>query len=153
MTTDGRPKITDFGVAKLQTSGMTSTGMIIGTPMYMSPEQITGRDVSGASDQFSLGALIYELMTGEPPFQGDNPTTIMYQVVHNEPEPPHNLNKSLPEAVDKAVLRAMAKKIDARYSSCAEMAKAIGRALTGGDVEEEVEQAAPGGFLRRSTQE
>ncbi|MDX1643593.1 MAG: serine/threonine-protein kinase [Thermoanaerobaculia bacterium] len=133
MTTDGRPKITDFGVAKLQTSGMTSTGMIIGTPMYMSPEQITGREVSGASDQFSLAAMLYELMTGEPPFQGDNPTTIMYQVVHNEPEPPHNLNKSLPEAVDKAVLRGMAKKIQARYESCSELAEAIGRALSGAE--------------------
>ena len=67
MTVDGRPKVTDFGVAKLQTSGMTSTGMIIGTPMYMSPEQITGREVSGASDQFSLAAMMYEIMTGEPP--------------------------------------------------------------------------------------
>lgn len=131
MTTDGRPKITDFGVAKLQTSGMTSTGMIIGTPMYMSPEQITGREVSGASDQFSLAAMLYELMTGEPPFQGDNPTTIMYQVVHNEPEPPHNLNKQLPEAVDKAVLRGMAKKVAGRYQSCAELGEAISRALGG----------------------
>jgi tRNA A-37 threonylcarbamoyl transferase component Bud32 len=131
MTVDGRPKITDFGVAKLQTSGMTSTGMIIGTPMYMSPEQITGRDVGGASDQFSLAAMLYEVMTGEPPFQGDNPTTIMYQVVHNEPEPPHNLNKNLPEAVDRTVLKGMAKKLGDRYDSCGELAQAIARAFTG----------------------
>lgn len=131
MTVDGRPKITDFGVAKLQTSGMTSTGMIIGTPMYMSPEQITGRDVGGASDQFSLAAMLYEVMTGEPPFQGDNPTTIMYQVVHNEPEPPHNLNKNLPEAVDRAVLKGMAKKLGDRFDSCGELAQAIARAFTG----------------------
>ena len=141
MTVDGRPKVTDFGVAKLQTSGMTSTGMIIGTPMYMSPEQITGRDVSGASDQFSLAAMLYELMTGEPPFQGDNPTTIMYQVVHSEPEPPHNLNKSLPEAVDKAILRGMAKKIQARYESCADMAEGISRALGGGTLTQPADES------------
>jgi tRNA A-37 threonylcarbamoyl transferase component Bud32 len=143
MTVDGRPKVTDFGVAKLQTSGMTSTGMIIGTPMYMSPEQITGRDVSGASDQFSLAAMLYELMTGEPPFQGDNPTTIMYQVVHNEPEPPHNLNKSLPEAVDRAVLKGMAKKIEERYQSCTELAEAISRALEEGGVADAVVAGDP----------
>jgi len=143
MTVDGRPKVTDFGVAKLQTSGMTSTGMIIGTPMYMSPEQITGRDVSGASDQFSLAAMLYEVMTGEPPFQGDNPTTIMYQVVHNQPEPPHNLNKNLPEAVDKAILRGMAKKIEDRYPSCADLAKAISIAFEGGDPLEEESDRQP----------
>ncbi|MEZ5332053.1 MAG: serine/threonine-protein kinase [Thermoanaerobaculia bacterium] len=129
MTVDGSPKITDFGVAKLSTAGMTTTGTIIGTPMYMAPEQITGHEVSPASDQFSLAVVIYEMLTGERPFEGDNATTVMYRIVHEQPVPPRRINSRLPPSLDAVLLRGLAKQPGDRYSTCAELAKAVRRAL------------------------
>lgn len=129
MTVDGSPKITDFGVAKLSTAGMTTTGTIIGTPMYMAPEQITGHEVSRASDQFSLAVVIYEMLTGERPFEGDNATTVMYRIVHEQPVPPRRINSKLPAALDVVVLKGLAKQAGDRYATCTELAKAVRRAL------------------------
>src|SRR5688572_25042054 len=81
----GEPKITDFGVAKLTSTNLTRTGTVVGTPSYMSPEQVTGQPVSGASDQFSIAVIYYQMLTGELPFTGENPTTILYKIVHETP--------------------------------------------------------------------
>jgi tRNA A-37 threonylcarbamoyl transferase component Bud32 len=129
LTVGGQPKITDFGVAKLTTTSMTTTGMIVGTPMYMAPEQITGRPVVPASDQFALAVILYEMLTGERPFEGDNPTTVMYRIVHEQPVPPRQLNGRLPEGLDGLVLRGLSKKSSDRYASCSALAAAVGNKL------------------------
>jgi len=132
LTPDGVPKLSDFGVAKLNTAQATTTGTVIGTPAYMSPEQITGDPVTGASDQFSLAVLLYQLLTGSRPFEGDNATTMMYRIIHRQPTPPRELNGSLPEAVDAVLLRAIAKDPAERYPSCSAFAEALARALGAG---------------------
>jgi len=129
ITRDGRPKITDFGVAKVATTTLTRTGTVVGTPAYMSPEQVTGHPVSGAADQFSLAVMIYQMITGERPFTGENPTTIMYKIVHEEPLKPSALNVMVPARVDEALIRALTKNPEDRYPTCAELADALRDAL------------------------
>jgi len=84
ITPDGAVKITDFGIAKIETSSLTETGQFLGTPNYMSPEQVTGEVVDGRSDLFSLGVVLYELLTKKKPFLGDNVTSISYKIVHED---------------------------------------------------------------------
>ena len=129
MTWDGKAKITDFGVAKLATSTMTRTGTIIGTPAYMAPEQVTGHPVSGAADQFSMAVILYELLTGERPFAGDSPTSILYKIVHEKPQPPRELNNELPERINQVLLRALSKAPGDRFGSCTQLARAVRSAL------------------------
>ena len=129
ITRDGRPKITDFGVAKVATTTLTRTGTVVGTPAYMSPEQVTGHPVAGTADQFSLAVMLYQMLTGERPFSGENPTTIMYKIVHEEPPPPSALNVTVPAAVDTALLRALAKNPVDRYPTCTDLANALRDAL------------------------
>ena len=93
---DGVVKITDFGIARLVDSDLTQTGTVLGTPRYMSPEQVTGGDLTGASDQFSLGVILYELLTGSCPFGGTTPSTLLYNIVHEPPEPPNRVVEGLP---------------------------------------------------------
>ncbi len=126
---DGRPKIADFGVARRATSTLTRTGTLIGTPAYMSPEQITGHPVSGASDQFSFAVVLFRMLTGEQPFEGENPTTVMYKIVHEEPRLPRTFNEQLPEAIDRALVRGLAKDPAERYPSCVALAEAVREAL------------------------
>ena len=127
----GRPKITDFGVAKVQSSGLTQTGTVIGTPAYMSPEQILGKEVSGRSDQFSAAVILYQMLTGELPFGSDAPASILYRIVHNEPTPPHEINEDLPPEVSAALARGLAKDPEDRYDDCVDMAEAVSQALLG----------------------
>jgi serine/threonine-protein kinase len=129
ITREGRPKITDFGVAKVATTTLTRTGTVVGTPAYMSPEQVTGHPVTGAADQFSLAVMLYQLVTGERPFTAESPTTIMYKIVHEEPVRPSALNVAIPAPVDAALLRALSKNPTARYPSCTELAEALRAAL------------------------
>jgi len=129
ITREGRPKITDFGIAKVTTTTLTRTGTVIGTPSYMSPEQVTGHPVTGASDQFSVAVMTYQLLTGERPFIGDSPTTIMYKIVHEEPVRPKVLNARLPEALDRALMRALDKDPAQRYPTCSAFAEAVRDAL------------------------
>ncbi len=126
---EGTPKLSDFGIAKLSTTQATTVGAVVGTPAYMSPEQITGDRLTGASDQFSMAVVLYQVLTGEQPFSGDNPTTMMYRIIHKAPVPPRQLNGSLPEAVDAVLLRAMAKNPEERYPSCTDLAEALAGAL------------------------
>ena len=126
---DGEPKITDFGVAKLQSTNLTRTGTVVGTPSYMSPEQVTGQQVSGVSDQFSVAVILYQMLTGELPFTGENPTTILYKIVHETPVRPHEKKQSLPAQIDQVLLRALEKKAEARYPRCIDFANAVREAL------------------------
>ena len=93
---DGTAKITDFGIAKITTSEqLTMTGSIVGTPHYMSPEQVQGQPVDGRSDQFSLAVIAYEMLTGEKPYAGEHLTTVVYKIVAEEPVPPHTFERDL----------------------------------------------------------
>ena len=132
LTAKGVPKIADFGIAKLPTAQLTLTGTVMGTPYYMSPEQLEGDDVDGRSDLFSLGALLYHLLTGEPPFRGDDIATITQQVIYKSPTPPSELEGSIPASVDALIARAMTKSRDERYDGGEELAEEVERVRRGG---------------------
>ena len=120
----GVVKVTDFGLAKavkLIDAEITQAGFIVGTPTYMSPEQAEGGALDHRSDIYSLGAVFYELLCGRPPFVSEDPATLIYQHVHKPPEPPRSLREDIPEEVEKACLRCLAKKADDRYHSAAEL--------------------------------
>jgi serine/threonine-protein kinase len=119
----GLVKITDFGIAMLPTGSRTFTGSIAGSPKYISPEQVVGRPVDARSDVFSLGAVLYEVLTGIPPFEGTAVDEILFGVINDKPAPPSGRNASLPQAFDDIVERALAKHPDDRYQSAAEMAE------------------------------
>jgi serine/threonine protein kinase len=125
ITTDGKVKITDFGIAKIASSNLTTTGQFLGTPNYMSPEQVSGSPVDGRSDLFSLGVVLYELLTNRKPFQGDNLTAISYKIVHEDFTPPAVLSPEVPVQFNDIVARAMAKDPWNRYQRGKDMALAL----------------------------
>jgi serine/threonine protein kinase/tetratricopeptide (TPR) repeat protein len=125
LTTDGKVKITDFGIAKVASSNLTTTGQFLGTPNYMSPEQVSGAPVDGRSDIFSLGVVLYELLTNRKPFQGDNLTAISYKIVHEDFTPPAELSSEVPPEFNPIVARAMAKDPWNRYQRGKDMALAL----------------------------
>jgi len=121
MASDGAVKITDFGIAKVTTSQQyTQTGTILGTPNYMSPEQVQGLAVTGRADQFSLAVIAFEMLTGDRPFTGEHLTTVVYKIVAEEPPPAQRLNPTLGPQIDAVLRRGLAKKPEARYNSCIE---------------------------------
>ncbi len=121
---DGTAKVADFGIARLESSTLTQVGDVLGTPAYMSPEQILGVPVDGRSDLFSAGVLLYQFLTGERPFAG-SATTTMQKVLKEEPLPPSTLNVQLPPAMDAVVRRALAKRPDERFQSAQQFADAL----------------------------
>src|ERR1700726_3857989 len=122
LTGDDTVKVTDFGTAKiLQFGTVQQTAHVMGTPSYISPEQVKGRAVDGRSDIFSLGVMLYEMITGEKPFPGQNITTVIYKIVNEEPIPPKQVNPSVHPGISAVVMRALAKDPDTRYQSCREM--------------------------------
>jgi tRNA A-37 threonylcarbamoyl transferase component Bud32/outer membrane biosynthesis protein TonB len=126
---DGNTKITDFGIAKITTSEqLTMTGSIVGTPHYMSPEQVQGQAVDGRSDQFSLAVIAFEMLTGEKPYMGEHVTTVVYKIVAEEPMAPQRLNPSLGPAIEGVIRKGLAKKPDARYRTCQEFTSALEKA-------------------------
>ncbi|OGW64636.1 MAG: hypothetical protein A3H49_03330 [Nitrospirae bacterium RIFCSPLOWO2_02_FULL_62_14] len=128
---DGAVKVTDFGIARVTTSAKTQTGIVLGTPSYMSPEQLSGAKVDGRSDLFSLGIVLFEMLTGERPFQGESVATLMY-VIANQPHPsPFDLRPDLPKPVGAVIDRALQKDATKRYQRGLEMAQDI-RALMQG---------------------
>jgi len=136
LTADDTVKVTDFGTAKiLQFGTVQQTTHVMGTPSYMSPEQVKGRPVDGRSDIFSLGVLLYEILTGEKPFPGQSITTVIYKIVNEEPIPPRTLNPSIHQGLSDIVMRALAKEPEVRYQSCRELLEDLRnyRALTPGD--------------------
>src|SRR5579863_5645567 len=123
---DGTTKITDFGIAKITTAEQfTMTGSIVGTPHYMSPEQVQGQPVDGRSDQFSLAVIAYEMLTAEKPYTGEHLTTVVYKIVAEEPVPPQRLNPTLGPAIENVLRKGLSKKPDARYASCNELINAL----------------------------
>ncbi len=112
---DGTVKIADFGVARLSASELTRTGTLIGSPAYMSPEQVRGGEIDGRSDLFSLAVVLYEALTARRPFAGDDLPAVMYSVAHATPEPPSRLVRSLPQAIDAFFERALAKEPADRF--------------------------------------
>lgn len=118
-------KITDFGIARLTDSGTTKSGIVLGTPSFMSPEQLEGRTVQGSSDLFSLGVSLYQLLTAQLPFRADSMTGLMFKIA-NEPHPPvRAVRPDLPGMLEAIVTRALQKRADQRYESGAEMATAL----------------------------
>ena len=117
----GRPFLADFGVARILTSTMTQTGTTVGTLNYMSPEQIKGQTVDSRSDVFALGVILYELLTGKKPFAGDNMSTIVYQIVNEDPQPVSDVNTDLHGGYERVVSKALAKKPEDRYQTCMEL--------------------------------
>ena len=127
---NGLIKITDFGIAQMSSASRTVSGMVMGSPKYMSPEQVVGQAVDGRSDIFALGVVIYEMLTGKTPFAGDNISAIMYQILNDEPVPPKNLNQSIPDTINYIVLKALAKHPDKRYQNAKELARDLKRYKT-----------------------
>lgn len=118
MMADGKvPKIADFGLARFTDSNLTTTGTVLGTPNYMSPEQIRGRKIDGRSDLFALAIILYEMLTGEKPFAGDSITSVIYRVVNEEPIPPKQLNMDLPDYIDTFMAKALAKNPASRFQT------------------------------------
>jgi len=118
-----RPKITDFGVAKLAEGQTTLTGQMVGTPAFMPPEQFTGAPIDRRADIFSLGVVLYWLATGEQPFPGESMTAVSYKVVHTDPVPPRKLNPSLPAKLEGVILKCLAKSPEERYQTGEELAR------------------------------
>src|SRR5712691_7332548 len=125
LTADDTLKITDFGTAKILQFGTAQTSHVMGTPSYMSPEQVKGKPVDGRSDIFSLGVILYELMTGEKPFPGQNVTTVIYKIINEEPIPPRELDSSVHPGLSYVITRALAKLPEERYQSCRELLDAL----------------------------
>jgi serine/threonine-protein kinase len=124
---EGRARVTDFGIARAGASDMTLTGSIMGTAQYLSPEQAQGHIVSGASDLYSIGVILYELLTGVVPFEGDTAVAIAFKQVAAQPRPPSEVNPALPPALDAVVLRALAKDPAQRYADADEFIAALQR--------------------------
>ncbi|MFB3818199.1 MAG: serine/threonine-protein kinase [Candidatus Methylomirabilales bacterium] len=124
----GAVKVADFGVAYLAMSALTRPGESLGTPSYMSPEQIAGKSVDARSDIFSLGAVLYELGCTQKAFPGETISTVIYRILHAEPTPLHEVNPAFPPLLDAAIRKAMAKDPGARYASAREFLEALARA-------------------------
>jgi eukaryotic-like serine/threonine-protein kinase len=135
ITSQGQTKVTDFGIARaLSPDGdatVTQTGMVIGTASYLSPEQAQGNPIDQRTDVYSLGCVLYEMLTSRAPFSGETPLAIAYKHVRENPSAPSSVNRDSPAALDSVVLKAMAKNPDNRYSSANEMAEDLDRFLGG----------------------
>ncbi|CAO5234134.1 Stk1 family PASTA domain-containing Ser/Thr kinase [Frankia sp. AgKG'84/4] len=134
LSPDGSVKVMDFGIARATTatsSTMTATAAVIGTAQYLSPEQARGARVDARSDVYTTGVLLYELLTGSPPFRGDNPVAVAYQHVREDPDPPSAHDRDISPEADAIVLKAMEKDADDRYLTAGEMRDDLERALAG----------------------
>jgi serine/threonine protein kinase len=120
---NGMVKVMDFGVARIASTGMTQAGQVLGTPNYMSPEQVKGYPVDGRSDIFSLGVMLYELVTGEKPFGGQNITTVIYKIINVNPIPPRELDPTIHPGLNYIIAKALAKSPDERYPTCRALAE------------------------------
>ncbi|WP_182525134.1 Stk1 family PASTA domain-containing Ser/Thr kinase [Nocardioides dongkuii] len=134
LTPTGDVKVMDFGIARAMSDAantMTQTAAVVGTAQYLSPEQARGETVDSRSDVYSAGCLLYELLTGRPPFVGDSPVSVAYQHVREQPLPPSDHDTSLPPEIDAIVMKALTKRLEDRYQSAAAMRSDIERYLAG----------------------
>jgi serine/threonine protein kinase len=129
ITADNRAKITDFGIARLDTSNLTQEGQLLGTPNYMSPEQILGRDVDHRADIFSLGVVLYEMVTRHKPFQGENLTVVSHRIVYDHFTPPRQYADDLPPGTEQILAKALEKDPGRRYQRARDMAEDLRRVL------------------------
>jgi len=137
LTTDGKVKVMDFGIARALADSqatMTQTNAVVGTAQYLSPEQARGEQVDARSDLYSTGVVLFELLTGRPPFRGDSAVAVAYQHVSAIPPTPSSITPDVPESLDRVVMKALAKNRDDRYSSAAAMRADLIRAVRGTDV-------------------
>lgn len=129
---DGTVKVTDFGIARASgAQALTQTGFVMGTAQYLSPEQAQGKETGPATDVYSLGVVLYEMLTGNVPFDGESPVAVALKHVNEQPVSPRNLNPNVPPELERVVLRAMAKQPELRYSSADEMAEDLKRVSEG----------------------
>jgi serine/threonine-protein kinase len=138
LTPSGDVKVMDFGIARAlsdASSTMTQTAAVVGTAQYLSPEQARGETVDSRSDVYSTGCLLYELLTGRPPFVGESPVSVAYQHVREQAAPPSTIDPDLPPEIDSIVMKALTKNVDDRYQSAAAMRTDIERYLAGKPVE------------------
>ncbi len=134
LTPSGDVKVMDFGIARAMSdaaNSMTQTAAVVGTAQYLSPEQARGETVDSRSDVYSAGCLLYELLTGRPPFVGDSPVAVAYQHVREQAAPPSDHDTDLPPAIDAIVMKALAKRLEDRYQSAGAMRNDIERYLAG----------------------
>ncbi|WP_152426861.1 serine/threonine-protein kinase [Paramagnetospirillum caucaseum] len=131
ITEDGQAKIMDFGIARLESSTLTQIGTVMGSPSYMSPEQFTGEPVDARSDLYSAAVILYQGLTGEKAFAGDNLTAVMHRVLTTEPIPMTRLAAGIPPAIESVVVRGMARAPDQRFQTAKEFADALAMAATG----------------------
>ncbi len=122
-------KITDFGIARLDTSNLTQEGQLLGTPNYMAPEQIQGREVDHRADLFALGVVLYEMLTRHKPFQGENLTVVSHRIVYDPFTPPEEFVPEFPSALRAVLQRALEKAPDKRYQRAGELAADLRRRL------------------------
>ena len=118
-------KVMDFGIARLGTSSLTQSNVALGTPHYISPEQLEGKPADKRSDIFSLGVVIYEFLTGQKPFKGESISSLMYDILNNTPPLPSALNEKAPLVFDRIISKAMAKNPEERYQETEEIEKTL----------------------------
>jgi serine/threonine-protein kinase len=132
ITPEGTVKLADFGVARLAGPGISTNGMVLGTPSYMPPEQLLGTPVDGRSDIFAAGCILYELVTGQKAFTGSSTTAVMYQILHADPPLPGAVVPGIRPSIEAAIMKSLAKDPDERFASCAEMLCALETCLAEG---------------------
>ena len=127
-------KVTDFGIARITDSSKTKTGMVLGTPSYMSPEQLAGKKIDGRSDLFSLGVSLYQLACGKLPFEGDSMAQLMFKIANESPTDILSINSDLPECLVAIINKSLAKQVEERYQTGTEMAQALKQCLAGQEI-------------------
>ncbi len=148
VTKDGEVKIVDFGLAKLAgQTRLTKTGTTVGTVAYMSPEQARGEDVDHRADIWSLGVVLYEMLTGRPPFQGDHEQAVIYSIVHHEPAPMNQLRSDIPEGLQNVVTRCLQKERGGRYDDMTSLARNLARSID--KTHKMVNSSTPVGSVKR----
>src|SRR5262249_13448172 len=130
MTEGGTLKVMDFGIARvLGRARMTKQGHIVGTIEYMSPEQVRGQETDARSDIYSLGILLYEMLTGRVPFSSDSEFDLMRMQIEDAPQPPRSFASHIPQAVEQAIMRSLAKRADARFQTAGEFRTVLSKAI------------------------